>query len=77
MILSFLRGEYIVAKLWSPYPFILIVSPVLVDLFLGSVSGGIPVCRSSEYGRRPHTASRRIVPSCCTRPLVNVVLREL
>jgi hypothetical protein len=38
-----------------------------------SVSVEIPITVSSEDERRPHTSSRRVVPSCCARSSVNVV----
>jgi hypothetical protein len=53
----------------------LFVFSVLVNPFLGSVSGYIPIIGTSfEYGWRPHTNSRWLVPSCYTWLLVNVVL---
>jgi hypothetical protein len=61
----------------SSHPFLLAVSPVLVILHLGGVTWGIPLSSSSQYGWRLHTASRRVIPFCCTWSLVNIVLWAL
>lgn len=58
----------------SPYLFLLVISPVFINLFLrGGVSWGIPTGSFSIYGWRPHTACRQAISPCCTQSLVNVV----